>query len=589
MRTRRSILVCSLVLTLTFACRLAYGLCSDFWTEDERQVYLIGLKSYARSEWPQFGADVVWTRSRLPGALQGMLVRVPLEVWPAPEAPFVLLNLLSFSALALLAWYSTRRLPDLPAWFVWGSLLTVPWTLNFSTHIVNTSYILPGAVVFFVGWFEASPSFRRGILAPPLAWGMMGAGLLFLVQIHMSWVLLPAYVVVAAGDVVWNDRKNTVRDLAWFLAGACLTGSLLVPTLLRFGLGAGDVQRNVQFRAQTSGTLGVILARFLSFTAFEINRFAGLTFADRASFLLRQPWVIPPALFIAITGLVQPVLMAAVWFRRAHDCPEWTRVKIVAAVTTLWIYASFFFSVRGPLAHTFYVVFPVAALYSFYVWRFVASPRLWRIAAVVLAAGVVFHAALAIDRGPQRSLYRDRGLVQTAIAARNDRLLGDRRDSVIENPDWRPRPIDKVADEESYARAQPAEDLKILAAVWSRALFDRISSFEVTLLNRSRTVAYLDIRYTITYTGASGQPVAQRQGVIKAILQPGATGTWPGVTDGSVPAGAVAASLAVLTAEKCIPATPSSLPPVPLEPGPAGVRSFRTHAPRRRAGRGPSR
>ena len=40
-----------------------------FWFEDERQVYLIGLQSFARGEWPYFGADVVWTGGQVPGAL----------------------------------------------------------------------------------------------------------------------------------------------------------------------------------------------------------------------------------------------------------------------------------------------------------------------------------------------------------------------------------------------------------------------------------------------------------------------------------------------------------------------------------------
>ena len=56
---------------LAFAFRLFYGLSMPFWFEDERQVYLIGLRSFARGEWPYFGADVVWTGGQLPGALLG--------------------------------------------------------------------------------------------------------------------------------------------------------------------------------------------------------------------------------------------------------------------------------------------------------------------------------------------------------------------------------------------------------------------------------------------------------------------------------------------------------------------------------------
>jgi len=236
-------------------------------------------------------------------------------------------------------------------------------------------------------------------------------------------------------------------------------------------------------------------------------------------------------------------------------------VRMLAAVTPVWIYSSFFFSVRGPLAHAFYVVFPVSALYTFYALRLLDSAWLWRSAAVVLAAGVVFHTGLALDRAPRRSLYSDRDVVQAAIAVPNDRFLGDRRDSVIEQQDPRPRPIDGVLDEGAFDRGRPDQDLTIIGAKWSPALFGRVSIFDVTILNQSRVTAYLDIRFAATYTGAAGQTVARREGVIKAILQPGSVRTWTGVTDGSVPAGAVAASLVVLNAEKSIPATRRSLQP----------------------------
>ncbi|HEX8355709.1 MAG TPA: hypothetical protein VF611_22570, partial [Pyrinomonadaceae bacterium] len=130
-------------LAAAFLFRLGYGLCSQFWADDERQVYLIGLKFYSTGAWPYFGPDVA-PGVQVPGALQGLLVGLPLKVAPWPESPFMLVNALSFAALCLFAWYCSRRLPHTPRWFVWGWLLTAPWTLNFSTHVVNPSYVLPG-------------------------------------------------------------------------------------------------------------------------------------------------------------------------------------------------------------------------------------------------------------------------------------------------------------------------------------------------------------------------------------------------------------------------------------------------------------
>src|SRR3954453_23949735 len=97
-----------------FALRLYFGLSSHFFAEDESQIFLIGLRYYTTGHWPYFGPDVVWTESEIPGALQGLLVGAPLRIAAAPEAPIIVLNLLSFGALSALAWYITRRVPSVP-------------------------------------------------------------------------------------------------------------------------------------------------------------------------------------------------------------------------------------------------------------------------------------------------------------------------------------------------------------------------------------------------------------------------------------------------------------------------------------------
>ncbi len=538
----------TVALASAFGFRLAYGLTSMFWTEDERQVFLIGLRSYARREWPFFGADVVWTHSRLPGALQAMLIRVPLALWHAPEAPFVLLNVLSFSTIALFAWYCRKRLPDLPAWFVWGGLLLVPWTLNFSTHIVNTSYILPGALVFFVGFFEAAPTFRIGVLPEALAWASMGAGLVFLMQIHMSWVLLPAYVAYAA-----FDRRRAPRrlvPLAAFVAGALPPAGLLAPTLLRFGPRASAVAANVQIRPQPPQELVAIAARFLSFPALEMTRFIGLDTAERLLFVWREPWVAPFLAVVIAAGVAQPVVMAVIWVRPGDAA--WTRIKWLALATVVGIYVSFFFSVRDPLAHAFYVVFPVAALYTFHGWRRLAGPRLWRAALVALVSCVVVHTGVMMWQGPRRSLYRDRPLVQAAIDLPNDRLLGDRRETVVDRVEHRPRPVDRV-DPGAYARAKASDDLALVTIAWTPAVRGIVSAFALTIENRGRDAAYLDIRFVTTYRDRDGRVVARRDGVVKEILEPGDRRSWRDLTDGLVPSGAVSASLSLVSAEKAIP------------------------------------
>src|SRR5947209_19385112 len=105
-----------LLLCACFAFRLLYGLSSEFFFEDETQIFLMGFRYYATGQWPYFGPDVVWTKSEIPGALQPWLVGAPLNLVPVPELPFVLLNLLSMASLAALALFMSPPLPSIPRW-----------------------------------------------------------------------------------------------------------------------------------------------------------------------------------------------------------------------------------------------------------------------------------------------------------------------------------------------------------------------------------------------------------------------------------------------------------------------------------------
>ena len=223
----------AVALTAIFAFRLLFGLSREFFFEDETQIFLMGLRYFATGAWPYFGADVVWTDSEIPGALQALLVGVPLHVAPIPEAPYVLLNLLSMAAIAAFAWYIKARLPTLPTWLVWGWLMMLPWTLELSTHLINPSYVLAASIAFFIGFFEAVPVFRLGKISLPVAFGLMGAATAWIIQIHMSWPLLLPYAGLAwvAGWRV-GTRRMAINAVS-FVGGFLVFGVLLIPTVRR--------------------------------------------------------------------------------------------------------------------------------------------------------------------------------------------------------------------------------------------------------------------------------------------------------------------------------------------------------------------
>src|SRR5262249_27501144 len=229
-----------LVLLALFAFRLWFGLSREFFFEDETQIFLIGFRYFATGEWPYFGPDVVWTKSEIPGALQGLLVGLPLRLGPYPESPYVLLALLSFAALCAFAWYVGEQRPQAPRWLVWGWLLTIPWTIQFSGHLINTSYILPASLIFFLGFFESVPALSLGRIARPLAHVMMGAALTWMVQIHMSWPLLLPFAALAWISGVRDGSRRLAVDAAAFIGGALLPATLLAPTLLQHGADTGS-------------------------------------------------------------------------------------------------------------------------------------------------------------------------------------------------------------------------------------------------------------------------------------------------------------------------------------------------------------
>lgn len=92
----------------------------------------------------------------------------------------------------------------------------------------------------------------------------------------------------------------------------------------------------------------------------------------------------------------------------------------------LWI--SFFFSVKGPSSHTFYITFPLAMIYSMFVWKELFIHRWFRqMMAAMLISGILVSSALIHEHYYSRSLYKNRDVVQQAISEKDYHLLGERR------------------------------------------------------------------------------------------------------------------------------------------------------------------
>jgi hypothetical protein len=352
-----------------------------------------------------------------------------------------------------------------------------------------------------------------------------------------------------------------------FAAGAAIPGILLLRRRsCDSGWNAGQVEGAVAFHQQSPFEFVTTAARVLSFASFEVNRFIGMSTAERLLVLWRHPVVALTVIPVVMAGLLQPLWMAISAFRSSGPgtpaTQDWMRVRLLMLATVVLITGSLLlFRARaaGALVLRRLSRLGVVCLHMLGRRARVEGGRLLRlerVAMVALVANMVLHAGLAIDRLHRQSLYVDRGLVVAAIADRNDRYLGDRRDTAHGQSGREPRPADRVTDIEAYRSATATGDLQITAARWTPRV-NRISSFELTILNHGRAAAWLDIRLMATYADPAGATLETREVVIKQILQPGESRAWTGIADGLIPQGASAATIVIIGAEKVIPSSPA--------------------------------
>ena len=550
----RRVVLWSVALASLFLFRLLFGLSNEFFFEDETQIFLMGLRYYATGAWPYFGADVVWTKSEIPGALQALLVGLPFHVAAIPEAPYVLINVLSMAAVAGFAWYVTVRLP-LPKWLVWGWLMTLPWTIEFSTDIINTSYLLVPGIAFFIGFFEAVPAFRKATIPEPLAFGLMGAAIAWTVQIHMSWPLLLPYAGFAWLSSWRGSWRAALRNTAGFVAGAAVFATLLVPTFLDYGPGGGTggTIRNLLPHPISPRIAIDILARLFSFASLEVWRFLATDDAKRVMFLYRHLWIVPFAVVLWAASIWQPFWMLREWFRTASPFPEWRALKWLVAATVVLVYASYWFVLEPSQAHAFYIIAPVGLMFAAYCWTFVDSPRWRRVAAVLLTISVVFHIGLGWLQAPERSLYQKREVVAAAVRLKQPEMFAHRRPFAIDGgPTHLEDPSRPYHDHRDVEFSNPQLTSGPDLFVRWQVPFWNVALWKVTLTNTNPHVAYRDVLYRTRYHDARGQLIVERADYIKDVFQPSAIAALE-VNDGFLPRGCATATIEVLRAEALLP------------------------------------
>ena len=427
--SKRSDLLFALLIIGLFLFRTIYGLVAEFWFEDELQIYLIGLKSYTTHTWPFYGPDVVYTNTQIPGALQGLLVSAGFYICPSPESPTILLNILSFLSLSFFAWYITKRVPGLPKWLVWVWVMTLPWTMNYSTRVVNPSYVLIFSIPFFLSLIELLPIYKTTIIPKKLAFFLLGITPPLIMQLHLSFVLLFPFIALVGFFELRN--KSSAREkfyhAALFISGALIGLSTVLPTWL-MAENPKSISSNIVFNVDNFKNIVTILTRYLSFASYEIPYVLGGNTEERMRVINYNIWMAPFALFLLVFGFFLIAVFVYAFFKNPDNGP-WKKIKYLTLLGFILVFLSFFFSIKGPSSHTFYLFLPLPVMYSFscYAWLW-NKYKFWKqLMFISIICVVFFYAGAGIYNYKHKSLYKNREKVVEAINKKDYKVLGERR------------------------------------------------------------------------------------------------------------------------------------------------------------------
>lgn len=428
MKSKPQFLFLLLLLGL-FLFRTVFGLMSEFWFEDELQIYLIGLKSFTTQTWPYYGPDVVYTQTQVPGALQGLLVSAGWYLLPIPETPALVLNILSFASLSLFAWYLSKQLQNLPRWLIWAWVMTLTWTMDFTTRVVNPSYVIVFSIPFFIAFIELLNIFPRTVLSRRLSWFIAGITPFWIMQLHLSFVLLLPFLALTLGYEFLKKEvlKERLVHAGVFIAGIFLALLTVIPTWL-FAEQPNPVESNIVFNIGNFKNILVVFTRYLSFASYEIPYILGGNTESRMAVISSNWWMAPFALYLLLFGFLLIASFLFVAFMRRDD-KSYNRIKYLALAGYLIAWLSFFFSIKGPSSHTFCILLPLVVLFSMqcldWLWKRFSWWKYLMYAALVSC--IFFYVGLGIYNYQNKSLYKDRARVEQALTEKDYRVLGERR------------------------------------------------------------------------------------------------------------------------------------------------------------------
>jgi hypothetical protein len=359
------------------------------FAEDEARIFEMTSQFYADGTLPTHGAAVVYSGTSIPGSLLALLAGLPLWTTQGhPVGTAIAIACFNSWGVLMLYWVLAERLVRIPRLILGAWIFFSPWSL-FMNSAVNPHFLIPFSVAWLWGLLKLNDTGAKKAI-PSL---VLSASIVLMAQLHLS-----AAAVAATTALLWILKKESRPSWIGTLVGLLLGGITLVPWLTspEVASSATEIGRNTLLHWDLSRPFQFFF-RWLTFPTADVIRFItpGHGYQGLASLLRTQSAILVPAA-LALAGSLGIVFLGLhIFWKNSLQHRSLIHICGTAVTVTSLLY---FFSIKGPSAHTFWIWFPISfipAAVTLDQWQWSrfqkALAGLYLVSALLFSLGVFKH------------------------------------------------------------------------------------------------------------------------------------------------------------------------------------------------------
>ncbi len=429
MKTKKIFNITGFILIL-LVFRIFLGIQINFSHEDYKQIYLIGLENAFSGDWSFWGPDVIWSKTRLPGAMQGLLAGIPLRLTKHQYSPIILSNIIAFAGLVLLAFYAKRRFPNLSLYFLLALFLLFPFGLFNGVVLLNTSYLIFSGAILFIAVFELFIYRNDLLLNSWLYFFALGFSLMFTYQLHLTWVVFIPFIFILFYLEWRRNPDKWWRLISYFALGCIISGITLLPTLLTYGnvimTGSGE---NISLHLKKTFAIFDISVRYLGMATIDINQSRNFTelFSDKCFMGTILIWT------VKIFAIFQFICICISFFflKKSIEFKKTILLFFLTIVIALFLYI---LSTKHFTIRTYILLYPIPIWLSLFSYSYLIKYRFVK-SILNLSLILIFVTSLGIAISNFNDKYSFKSVenkIEKAIQKENPYEFSERRKTLMD-------------------------------------------------------------------------------------------------------------------------------------------------------------